>query len=166
MKNVVAAMNSSIQFNKKNFWIDPVSANQYFVGVQYEEDAIASIESLLDVPITGASQSKAIPLRNLARARRNEVPAEVTHANLQPTIDLTMGVQGRDLGHVAVDVAKIVAEFGVKLPGGGWEPFDPDGRPKLCRADGSCLAASILACRRRSATWGWGCCWRRCSFTF
>ncbi len=25
MKNLVAALNSSIQFNKKNFWIDPVS---------------------------------------------------------------------------------------------------------------------------------------------
>ena len=35
MKNVVAAFNSSIQFNKQNFWIDPVSKNQYFVGVQY-----------------------------------------------------------------------------------------------------------------------------------
>src|SRR5215469_8635257 len=35
MHNVLAASNSSIQFNKKNFWIDPVSYNQYFVGVQY-----------------------------------------------------------------------------------------------------------------------------------
>src|SRR5207247_1431976 len=38
MKNLVAALNSSIQFNKKNFWIDPVSHNQYYVGVQYPED--------------------------------------------------------------------------------------------------------------------------------
>ena len=33
MKNVVAALNSSIQFNKKNFWIDPKTHNQYYVGV-------------------------------------------------------------------------------------------------------------------------------------
>ena len=52
MKNVVAAFNSSIQFNKKNFWIDPVSKNQYFVGVQYFEEDIKSIETLLDIPIT------------------------------------------------------------------------------------------------------------------
>ena len=37
MRNVVAAFNSSIQFNKQNFWIDPVSHNQYYVGVQYPE---------------------------------------------------------------------------------------------------------------------------------
>ncbi len=66
MKNVVAALNSSIQFNKKNFWIDPVSKNQYFVGVQYFEEDIDSIETLLDVPITGPKQPTPIPLRNIA----------------------------------------------------------------------------------------------------
>src|SRR5262249_12633836 len=30
MQNLVACLNSSIQFNKKNFWIDPVSHNQYY----------------------------------------------------------------------------------------------------------------------------------------
>jgi multidrug efflux pump subunit AcrB len=133
MQNVVAAMNSSIQFNKKNFWIDPISANQYFVGVQYEEDAIASIDTLLDVPITGPAQPRAVPLRTLARVRKKSVPAEVTHANLQPTIDLTMGVQERDLGHVASDVTKVLAEFGQRLPEGGWAPYDPESPQQLLR---------------------------------
>ena len=52
MRNVVAAFNSSIQFNKHNFWIDPKSKNQYFVGVQYYENDIKSIETLMDIPIT------------------------------------------------------------------------------------------------------------------
>ena len=76
MKNVVAALNSSIQFNKKNFWIDPVSKNQYFVGVQYLEEDINSVETLLDIPITGPSQDKPIPLRNIATLRRSTVPTE------------------------------------------------------------------------------------------
>ncbi|MGH7136239.1 MAG: efflux RND transporter permease subunit, partial [Pirellulales bacterium] len=63
MKNVVAALNSSIQFHKKNFWIDPVSKNQYFVGVQYFEEDIDSIDTLLDVPITSSAQRSPIPLR-------------------------------------------------------------------------------------------------------
>ena len=49
MKSVVAAFNSSIQFNKHNFWIDPKNKNQYFVGVQYYEEDIKSIETLLDI---------------------------------------------------------------------------------------------------------------------
>ncbi|WP_422931103.1 efflux RND transporter permease subunit [Singulisphaera sp. PoT] len=125
MKNVVAALNSSIQYHKKNFWIDPVSKNQYFVGVQYNEADIHSIETLLDVPITSPKQAEPIPLRNIATLERGTVPTEITHTNLQSTIDLTMGVYGRDLGHVADDVNKVVAEFGVDQGNGTWIPYDP-----------------------------------------
>ncbi len=136
MKNVVAALNSSIQFYKKNFWIDPVSKNQYFVGVQYFEEDIDSVETLLDVPITGFGQDKPIPLRNIASLRRATVPTEITHNNLQSTIDLTMGVSRRDLGHVADDVARVVARFGVLQPDRSWIPYDPDDHsqePKLIK---------------------------------
>jgi multidrug efflux pump subunit AcrB len=125
MKNVVAALNSSIQFHKKNFWIDPVSKNQYFVGVQYFEEDIDSIDTLLHVPITGSAQGKPIPLRNIATLRPSTVPTEITHSNFQSTIDLTMGVSGRDLGHVADDVTRVVASFGSPQPDGSWVPYDP-----------------------------------------
>src|SRR5207302_621657 len=81
MKNLVAAMNSSIQFNKKNFWIDPISNNQYYVGVSYPEADISSFETLLDIPITGVRQKQPIPLRNLATLRRASVATESTHQN-------------------------------------------------------------------------------------
>ncbi len=127
MKNVVAALNSSIQFHKKNFWIDPVSKNQYFVGVQYFEEDISSVQTLLDVPITSPRQEQPIPLRNLASLRRSTVPTEITHNNLQATMDLTLGVQGRDLGHVADDVARVIGEAGQAQPDGSWLPYDPSG---------------------------------------
>jgi multidrug efflux pump subunit AcrB len=125
MKNVVAAFNSSIQFNKRNFWIDPVGGNQYFVGVQYPEGDIKSIETLLHIPITGRDQKKAIPLGNLITLRRAPVPTEVTHQNIQPTIDLSMGVHGRDLGHVSEDVASAIDAFGKRQADGTWIPYDP-----------------------------------------
>lgn len=125
MKNVVAALNSSIQYHKKNFWIDPVSKNQYFVGVQYFEEDIDSVQTLLDVPITSPKQAQPIPLRTIATLRRSTVPTEITHSNLQSTIDLTMGVYGRDLGHVADDVTVVVNEFGEFQADGSWVPFDP-----------------------------------------
>lgn len=129
MKNVVAALNSSIQFHKKNFWIDPVSHNQFFVGVQYFEEDIQSIETLLDVPVTTPKQGDPIPLRTMARLRRGTVPTEIIHDNLQSTIDLTMGVRDRDLGHVADDVTRVVSEFGVRQDDGSWIPFDPAKKP-------------------------------------
>jgi len=128
MKNLVAALSSSIQFNKRNFWIDPVSHNQYFVGVQYPEEEIESINTLLDVPITSTAQKKSIPLRNVivdGELPRTNVPAEITHTTLQPTIDLTMGVHGRDLGHVADDVAAVIDKFGIPKGRGSWIPYDP-----------------------------------------
>ena len=85
MKNVVAALNSSIQFHKKNFWIDPVSKNQYFVGVQYFEEEIDSVETLLDIPITSPKQERADP----APEHRHAPPgfrADGDHAQ-QPPVD-------------------------------------------------------------------------------
>jgi multidrug efflux pump subunit AcrB len=125
MKNVVAALNSSIQFHKKNFWIDPVSKNQYFVGVQYFEEDIHSVQTLLDVPITSPKQAKPIPLRNLATLRHGTVPTEITHNNLQATMDLSVGLQDRDLGHVAVAVARVLDTLGKRQRGGMWFPYDP-----------------------------------------
>jgi multidrug efflux pump subunit AcrB len=131
MKNLVAALNSSIQFNKKNFWIDPISHNQYYVGVQYPEEEIQSVETLLDVPINSPAQKKSIPLRNVATVRRAQVPAEINHTNLQPTIDITMGVHGRDLGHIAEDVAEVVGRFGVPRGRDVWTPCDPTSESKI-----------------------------------
>jgi multidrug efflux pump subunit AcrB len=132
MKNVVAAFNSSIQFNKRNFWIDPIGGNQYYVGVQYPEGDIKSIETLLNIPITSRDQTKAIPLINLVSLRRSTVPTEVTHLEIQPTIDLSMGVYGRDLGHVSNDVTSVMDDFGVKLAEeGAWQPFDPSSSRKV-----------------------------------
>ena len=125
MRNVVASLNSSITFNKKNFWIDPKSHNQYFVGVAYPEKDINSLDTMLDIPITGSLKSEPIPLRTVATIDRTTVPTEITHNNIQPSIDLTMGVQGRDLGHVADDISAMLADFGKPLPDGNWAPYDP-----------------------------------------
>jgi multidrug efflux pump subunit AcrB len=144
MKNVVAAFNSSIQFNKRNFWIDPVGKNQYFVGVQYYEEDIQSIETLLDIPITSNRPDKpkqSIPLRNLVSVEKTSVPTEVTHYNIQPTIELTMGVYGRDLGHVSDDVMQVLDKFGTVTEPGKWAPYDPDSREKK-RLPGSQIALS------------------------
>ena len=125
MKNVVAALNSSIQFNKHNFWIDPISQNQYYVGVQYPEEDIKSVETLLDIPITSPVQKQPIPLKNIVTLRQTTIPTEATHTNLQATIDLTMGTEGRDLGHVADDVTAVLGQFGRPEGNATWAPYDP-----------------------------------------
>ncbi len=146
MRNVVAAFNSSIQFNKTNFWIDPVSKNQYFGGVQYFEQDIKSIDTMLDIVITPSRPDvphKPIPLRNVVTVEKSEVPTEVTHYNIQPTIELTMGVSERDLGHVSDDVWKVIDTFGIpdKLKSAQWYPYDPDRSDKT-RLEGAKIVLS------------------------
>ncbi len=134
MQNVVAALNSSITFNKRNFWIDPKTHNQYFVGVQYPEKDITSVETMMDIPISGTKPAAAgadgaifvtVPLRTVASVSKTTVPTEATHYNIQPSIDLTMAVEGRDLGHVCDEVVAILDDFGKKseTKENTWAPY-------------------------------------------
>ncbi len=135
MKSVIGAFNSSIQFNKSNFWIDDSNGNQYFVGVQYPQASVESIETMLNVPLTGVNQSKndsrveasrqpsitsgmgrttdnkhpaPVLLSSLVKLRRGTIPTEITHQNILPTIDLNVGTAGRDLGHIASDIYAVI----------------------------------------------------------
>ena len=60
------------------------------------------------------------------------MPTEVTHYNIQPTIELTMGVYGRDLGHVSDDVTKVLEQVrrARRAGEGTWRPYDPDSKEK------------------------------------
>jgi multidrug efflux pump subunit AcrB len=86
------------------------------------------------VPITSNTRKTSVPLRNIVNLHPKKVPTEITHNNLQPSIDLTMGVAVRDLGHVADDVRKVVARFGVLQDDGAWIPYEPasveSGKPR------------------------------------
>ncbi len=130
MQNVVAATNSSISFSKRNFWIDPISHNQYFVGVQYPENEIVTMESLKNIPITGGNQKLPVTLDTVATLNRTSVPTEISHVNIQATVDVTMGVDERDLGHVCDDLAVVLNDFGEKNEDGDWVPYDPHSSEK------------------------------------
>jgi multidrug efflux pump subunit AcrB len=128
MKNVIAATNSSIMYNKRVIWFDKKTGNQYFVGVQFSDREFTKKEEVLNIPITGIKKDKDrsfIPLQNVADIVEGEVPTEIHHVTYQPAIDLTMNVEGRDLGHTSDDVARVLDQFGRRNPDGSWAPYDP-----------------------------------------
>ena len=141
MKNVIATLNSSIQYHKNNFWIDPISSNEYYVGVSYAEQDIKSLDSLLDVFITSPAQKQPIPLRNVATLSRNSVASEVTHQDLQATLDITLNIHERDLGHIADEVAQVLHRYGTFAGGGEWQTYDPASKD---RANPSILPGSTI----------------------
>ncbi len=109
IKNVVTALNSSIGFNPA-FWIAP-NFNHYFIGAQYREEDIDSLETLRDIPITGFKNQQPVPLRNLAEFNMSSGPAVVNHHNITRVTDVFANVaSGYDAGSVAAEIESRLQE--------------------------------------------------------
>lgn len=115
VKNVVTTLNSSVNFDPA-FWIDESNGNHYFIGAQYRESDIESIETLKDVPINSPAQAQPILLRNIATFKRATAPAEVNHLNITRVVDVYANVEGRDIGSVAADIEQRIKQ--VEAPEG------------------------------------------------
>jgi multidrug efflux pump subunit AcrB len=110
VKNIVTALNSSINF-APSFWIDEVTGNHYFIGAQYREEEIESLDTVLNIPITGKKQPTPVPLRTLAKFSRGTAPSEVNHVNITRVTDIYVNVRRRDMGSVARDIQKFIGKM-------------------------------------------------------
>lgn len=118
VKNIVTSLNSSVNFDPA-FWIDRLNGNHYFVGAQYRESAIESLQTLEDIPLTGLGQSEPALLRNVARFDFREAPSEINHRNVTRVIDVYANVEGRDIGSVTDEVRRqIETSISARLPAG------------------------------------------------
>jgi multidrug efflux pump subunit AcrB len=110
MKNLVSATNSSINFEPA-FWIDPRNGNHYFLGVQYAEEDIKSLETLKNIPITGAKSIGPVPLGNVAKFELESGPAVINHRNITRVTDIYANVlPGYDVGSVVKQMEALLTE--------------------------------------------------------
>src|SRR3989441_5753579 len=107
VKNIVTALNSSTNF-APSFWIDEKNGNHYFIGAQYRENDIQSINTVLDIPITGKKQPVPVALRTVAKFSRGTAYSEINHLNITRVTDVFVNVQGRDVGSVASDIERYI----------------------------------------------------------
>ena len=107
VKNVVTALNSSINF-APSFWIDEKNGNHYFIGAQYRENDIQSINTILDIPITGKNQTTPVALRTFGKFSRGTAYSEINHLNITRVTDVFVNVRGRDVGSVVGDIERYV----------------------------------------------------------
>ncbi|MFN2375788.1 MAG: efflux RND transporter permease subunit [Candidatus Binatia bacterium] len=109
MHNLVTATNSSINY-QPSFWIDERNGNHYFLGAQYPEAALASVETLLDIPVVPGGGGQPVPLRTLATIDRGTGPSVVHHDDITRVIDVYADVApGENLGHVVERIEKELA---------------------------------------------------------
>jgi multidrug efflux pump subunit AcrB len=107
VKNIVTALNSSTNF-APSFWIDEKNGNHYFIGAQYRENDIQSINTVLAIPITGKKQPTPVALRTVAKFSRGTAYSEINHLNITRVTDVFVNVRGRDVGSVAGDIERYI----------------------------------------------------------
>ena len=119
--NLNVSLSSSEQVSP-NFWTDPTSGIPYYIAVQTPEPKVASLNDLANTPVSGTVSplGVVIPglLSNVATLKRRSVPTNTNQNNIQPIYDVYASVQGRDLGTVAAEIDKIVADFRPQLSAG------------------------------------------------
>ncbi|MFM7593321.1 MAG: efflux RND transporter permease subunit, partial [Isosphaeraceae bacterium] len=115
MQQVVVALNSSVSIHR-NFWIDSQSGNQYFIGVQYPEDAQRRLEDILSIPITGSGQPQPVNLGSLVTPRRKSGAVEISHSGLKRVSNVLVNIEGRDTAGTASEIQNKLKS--ITLPGG------------------------------------------------
>jgi multidrug efflux pump subunit AcrB len=119
--NLNTSLSSSEQVSP-NFWTDPSNGTPYYLAVQTPEYRVSTINDLKNTPVAtfAAAGSSPIPglLANVATLKRDSVPTNANQANIQPVYEVYANAQGRDLGGIAGDIGKIVAEYQKQLAPG------------------------------------------------
>jgi len=116
--NSVLVSLSSSAVVTPNYWSDPRTGINYLVAVQTPQSRVDSVNTLMNTAVTSGTPGPLQLLSNLASLERREVPAVISHSNVQPAFDVYANVQERDLGSVAAAVQRIAAELRPKLPPG------------------------------------------------
>jgi multidrug efflux pump subunit AcrB len=105
-----------------NFWTDPVKGIPYYITVQTPEHLESSLGQIGNTPVSTAIAAAGPPipglLSNVATLKRDSIPTNLNQTNIQPVYDIYASVQDRDLGGVAKDIGKIVAELQKQLKPG------------------------------------------------
>jgi multidrug efflux pump subunit AcrB len=114
--NVLVSLSSSFQ-TAPNFWLSPNGVS-YPIAIQTPQYKVDSIDALRTIPVNSPAVALPQLLENLSSMDRRQEPPVVSHYNVQRTIDIYASTQGRDLGGVAADIAKITAAARKQLPRG------------------------------------------------
>jgi multidrug efflux pump subunit AcrB len=117
-QNVLVSLSSSFQ-TSPSFWLDPANGVTYNVAVQAPQYRIDSYQALQNTAVTGGAPGTAPQiLANLVRTETTSRPAEISHYNSQPMINVYVSAAGRDLGAVFGEVYKLAEGIKKELPPG------------------------------------------------
>jgi multidrug efflux pump subunit AcrB len=115
--NVLVSLSSSFQ-TTPSFWLNSKNGVVYSMAVQTPQYTIDSIDALGSIPINAGNKTAPQLFENLASMQRMDEPAVVSHYNVLPVVDIFASAEGRDMGAVGADIAKITSAAESHLPAG------------------------------------------------
>lgn len=116
--DLLVSLSGSFQ-TSPTFWLDPKNGVSYPIVTQAPQYVMNSLQALSNLPIgTQTVPSKVQILGAVSRVSRGWTSAVQSHYNVQPVIDIFASIQDRDLGAIAKDIYKIIAESKKDLPKG------------------------------------------------
>jgi multidrug efflux pump subunit AcrB len=93
------------------YWLNPANGITYNIVMQTPQYRLDSLNSLSNLPIMAPAATSLQVLGGFADIRRDVGNAVVSQYDLQNLVQIYAAVQGRDLGAVATDVRKVIAEL-------------------------------------------------------
>ena len=100
------------------YWLNPKNGVSYPIVAQTPQYDVDSLSRLENVPITGGRAGDMQVLGGLGALSRRDAPAVVSHYAVQPALDVFAAIQDRDLGAVAADVNRVIADTKTQVPKG------------------------------------------------
>jgi multidrug efflux pump subunit AcrB len=119
-QNVLVSLSGSSQ-TAPAFWLNPQNGVVYNIAVQTPQTSVDSLDTLLNMPVSGAVAAAAGNtqlLGNLVEVKPGRQPAIASRYNISPAVDVFVSVQGTDLANVAGQVQDLVDQIRPKLPRG------------------------------------------------
>lgn len=125
---------SSSSLVSPSFFLNPKNNVNYPVAVRIPIEDITSVPNLESIPLTAASDTRMLQpatspapmdlpraptqtLANVARVYHRVSPENINHYTVQRVLNVGANVEGRDLGSVAGEIRRAIANLGQLPPG-------------------------------------------------
>ncbi|MFX1679637.1 efflux RND transporter permease subunit [Mitsuaria sp. CC2] len=100
------------------FWLNPQNGVSYSIVMQTPQHQLDSLAALSNLPIGNGSQPGTSTLGGVASFQRVNSPALISQYDVATMVQIHATTQDRDLGAVARDIRKVIAETQVDVPKG------------------------------------------------
>jgi len=123
------------------YWLNPENGVNYAIVMQTPQYQIDSLSALQNLAITAAGAPPQT-LSAIADITRVSVPAVYSQYNIMPMVQIYGTTQDRDLGAVAADVQKVVADAAPDAPKGVQTALLGQVRTMTARSPACCSGSS------------------------